>query len=53
MSFSPDIIKGATAQEKFQIHLITEIIKIMNRILSVVQNNLMRAQSDIVKQANY
>ena len=40
MSFSSDITKAATAQEKLQIHSVTEIAKIMNKILSVAYNNL-------------
>ena len=52
MSFSPDITKAATAQEKLQICSATEIAKIMNRILSVACDNLIKAQGDMVKQAN-
>ena len=43
MSFSPDIMKAATVQEKLQIHSATEITKTMDRILSVTHNNLTRA----------
>ena len=52
MSFSPDIIKAATMQEKLQICSVTEIARIMNKILSIAWDNLMRAQSDIIQQAN-
>ena len=53
MSFNPDITRAGTAQEKLQIHSVTEIARIMNRILSVTQDNLTKAQSDIIRQANY
>ena len=53
MSFNPDITKAATAQKKLQIHSVTEIAKIMNRILSVTHDNLTKAQSDMIKQANH
>ena len=43
MSFSPDTMKAATVQKKLQIHSVTEIIKIMNRILSVACDNLTKA----------
>ena len=43
MFFNPDITKAVTAQKKLQIHFITEITKIMNRILSVIYDNLMKA----------
>ena len=39
-------------QKKLQIHSVMEIVKIMNRILSVAHDNLMRAQSDMVRQVN-
>ena len=52
MSFSPDIIKTATVQEKLQICSATEIIKTIDRILSVAHNNFTKAQSDIVRQVN-
>ena len=53
MSFSPDTTKAATVQEKLQICSATEIARIMNRILSVAHDNLTKAQSDMIKQANY
>ena len=53
MSFSPDIIKAVTVQKKLQIHSVTEITKIMNKILSVTHDNLIRAQGDMIKQANH
>ena len=53
MSFSPDTTKAVTVQERLQIHSVTEIARIMNRILSVAQNNLTRAQSNMIKQANH
>ena len=40
MSFSSNITKAATVQEKLQIHSATEIAKIMNRILLVAHDNL-------------
>ena len=52
MSFSPNITKAATVWEKLQICSVTEITKIIDRILSVAYNNLMRAQGDMVRQAN-
>ena len=52
ISFNPDITKATTAQKKLQIHSIIEITKIMNRILSVAHDNLIKAQSDMIKQAN-
>ena len=53
MSFSPDTTKTATVQEKLQIHSAIEITKIMNRILSVTHDNLMRTQGDMIRQANH
>ena len=52
MFFSPDIIKAATVQKKLQICSATEIVRIMNRILSVAYDNLTKVQGDMVKQAN-
>ena len=52
MSFSPDITKAGTVQKKLQIHSVTEIAKIMNRILLVAHDNLIKAQSDMIRQAN-
>ena len=49
MFFSSDIIKAITVQEKLQIHFITEIAKIMNRIFSITYDNFTKAQSDIIK----
>ena len=43
MSFSSDITKAATAQKKLQICSVIEIAKIMNRILSVIHDNLIKA----------
>ena len=43
MFFSPDIIKAATVQKKLQIYFATEIAKIMNKILSVAHDNLIKA----------
>ena len=53
MSFSSDTTKTATTQKKLQICSVTEIVKIMNRILSITHDNLTKAQDDIIKQANY
>ena len=52
MSFNFDITKAVTVQKKLQIHSVTEIAKIMNKILSVTHDNLTKAQNDIIKQAN-
>ena len=52
MSFNPDITKAATVQKKLQIHSAMEIVKIMDRILSVAHDNLTRAQGDMIRQAN-
>ena len=52
MSFSPDITKAATMQEKLQICSVMEIARIMDRILLITHDNLTKAQSDMVKQAN-
>ena len=52
MSFSPDITKADTAQEKLQIHSATEIARTMNRILLITHDNLTKAQSDMIRQAN-
>ena len=52
MSFSSDIIKADTVQKKLQIHSVTEIIRFINRILSVAHDNLIKAQNDIIRQAN-
>ena len=49
ISFSPDIMKAAIVQEKLQVCSATEIAKIMNRILSVVCDNLTRAQGDMIR----
>ena len=43
ISFNFDIMKTATVQEKLQICSVTKIIKIMNRILSVIYDNLIKA----------
>ena len=53
MFFSPDIIKIITVQEKLQICSAIEIVKIMNRILSVAHDNLIKAQNNMIKQTNY
>ena len=53
MFFSFDITKAVTVQEKLQICSVTEIAKIMNKILSVTCDNLIKAQSDMIKQTNY
>ena len=53
MFFNSDIIKAVTAQKKLQIYSVTEIIKIMNRILLITHNNLIKAQSNIIKQINH
>ena len=52
MFFNSDIIKAVTAQKKFQICSAIEIAKIMNRIFSVACDNLIKAQGDMIKQAN-
>ena len=52
MSFSPDTTKADTAQKKLQIHSVTEIARTMNRILLVAHDNLTKAQSDMIRQAN-
>ena len=52
MSFNPDTMKTVTVQEKLQICSATEIIKIMDKILSVTHDNLTRAQGDMIRQAN-
>ena len=52
MFFSSDITKIATAQKKLQICSVTEIARIMNRILLVAHDNLTKAQGDMIKQAN-
>ena len=52
MFFNSDIIKTATVQKKLQICFVTEITKIMNRILLVAHDNLTKAQGDMIKQAN-
>ena len=52
MSFSPNITKTATAQKKLQVCSATEIIKIMNRILSVIYDNLTKTQSNMIRQVN-
>ena len=51
--FNSDITKVTTVQKKFQIHSVTEIAKIMNRILLVAYDNLTKAQGDMIKQVNY
>ena len=53
MFFSPDTTKAATAQKKLQIHSVTEIARIMNRILTVTHDNFTKAQDDMIKQANH
>ena len=53
ISFNPDITKAVTVQKKFQICSVTEIAKIINRILSVTHDNFMKTQNDIIKQANH
>ena len=53
MFFNPDITKAATIQKKLQICSVTEIARIMNRILLVIHDNLIKAQNDMIKQANY
>ena len=53
MSFNSDITKADTAQKKLQIYSITEIAKIMNRILSVAHDNLTKTQNDMIRQANH
>ena len=53
MFFSSDIIKTATVQKKLQICSVTEIVRIMNRILLVAHDNLTKTQNDIIKQANH
>ena len=49
MFFSSDIMKAATVQKKLQICSVTEITKIMNRILSVAHDNFIKTQSDITR----
>ena len=49
MSFNFDIIKVITVQKKLQIYSVTEITKIMNRILLIAQNNLTKTQGDMIK----
>ena len=53
MFFSLNITKAATMQKKLQICSVTEIAKIMNQILSVAHDNLIKAQSNIIRQANH
>ena len=53
MFFSPDTTKAATMQEKLQICSATEIARTMNRILLVAHDNLTKAQSNIIRQANH
>ena len=53
MSFSPDITKAATIQEKLQICSATEIARTINRILSVAYDNLTKAQSNMIRQVNH
>ena len=53
MFFNSDIIKTVIMQKKLQICSVSEIVRIMNKILLVACDNLIKAQSDIVKQANY
>ena len=53
MFFNPDTTKAVTAQEKLQICSATKIARIMNRILLIACDNLTKAQSDIIKQANH
>ena len=50
--FSPNTTKTATVQKKLQICFVTEIAKIINRILLVTHDNLTKAQSNIIRQAN-
>ena len=51
--FNSDITKAATVQKKLQIHSVTEIAKIMNRILLIAHDNLTKTQNDIIRQANH
>ena len=53
MFFSSDITKTATAQKKLQIHFVTEIARIINRILSITHDNLIKTQSNMIRQANH
>ena len=52
MSFSSDIMKTVIMQEKLQICSATEIARIMDRILSIIHNNLTKTQSNMVRQMN-
>ena len=52
MSFNSNITKTATAQKKLQICSATEITRIIDKILLIAWDNLMRAQSDMVQQAD-
>ena len=42
MSFSSDITKAATMQKKLQICFVIEITKIINKILLIAYNNLIK-----------
>ena len=53
MFFNPDTIKATTVQKKLQICSVIKIVKIMNKILSVAHDNLIKAQNDMIKQANH
>ena len=52
MSFSSDTTKADTVQKKLQICSATEIARTMNMILLIAHDNLTKAQSDMVRQAN-
>ena len=40
-------------QKKLQICSVTEIAKIINRILLIIYDNFIKAQNDIIRQANH
>ena len=49
ISFNSDITKTDTIQKKLQIYSVTEIAKIINRILLVACNNFIKTQNDIIR----
>ena len=53
MSFSPDITKAGTVQKKLQIHSAIKIARIINRILLIACDNLIKAQSNMIRQVNH
>ena len=53
MSFNSDIIKTIIMQKKLQICFVTEIAKIMNRILLIACDNFTKIQNNIIRQMNH